>query len=879
MIRILALLIVLLFSSSNTWAQSWIWNSLGRFSIDLPGPRVYRYGYDNLRVSPKPYASIELKVEDFEEYGEDDIATNINAKPSIRTIKLDLKSFRNKVDYTPRIDFGKFEHIEFLYLGITRPLDTATWHSILDMPSLKYLHISQHTIPKEIQPALFDKLEGLRFYADKANIDTLTGNIKELIIERYKHEGQLSLAGLDSLQFLSISGDSLHYDFVRELEQKQGVRGLRIRSKTDLDLRAMNRLESIDISGSNIQIELPKSVRKIDISSIEPGLDLQGFFNKYSWIEELELSYNRPKKNFVVDIAGLDRLKSLRIKGVPEKVKLSGLESLETFDHIFNDSLKTLVGLNAFRALKHVDLTKSALTELPSELYKCTELQELNLSNSEIMELDIPENSWNNLRSLNLRDSKLNRFTVGNNSLKKLEDLNLSNSLLKDLEMDFSKTPEIKKLSLDNTCIRHLDSSFQYLNKLESFSYTKIQRSSLFKEEVGPLCMEFLDSFPVSFATFRKLRKVDLQGHVGIGVQALQVLSESLSDSISLNISSTGLNEFPEVDWSQCSFIDLDLSRNTLGEIPKELLECPLMKINLNRTQLGIMDRRATSKNQVALLKYHAGIISKDSLMTIPNIAQDLIKVSSGYYSKPEENPILEYYPMALELDSVYTVNKISKDNFAEALFKAKRYKEALPYYNEVIEEKLSSNIRFSNDIASNINDRSEIHLFLGDTLSAIKDLKLIDEEFSFDMKSDIYTLLLETGQFDEANELAPDLVKYYQEIIDSRKNNIAGLQLSILEIYAISEAEDAYQSYRDSLDTASWDSNDLFILDYLDIVSKHNQATFLTASTEFVNRVRLSDFANESWNCGLVANWSKQLTARKKKMISLLNEAICPTP
>ncbi|TXG74503.1 hypothetical protein ES288_1Z039200v1 [Gossypium darwinii] len=282
----------------------------------------------------------------------------------------------------------------------------------------------------------------------------------------------------------------------------------------------MERLYELDLSGTALK-QLPSSIGNL--------------------IGLRDLKMNNCE-NLVCLLDSFYKLKSL------ERFYLKGCSRLEIFPEI----------METMKRLYRLDLSGTALNELPSSIGNLIGLKELNMNNCKNF-VCLPD-SFCKLKSLKrfyLKGcSRLEIFPEIMETMKRLYQLDLSGTALNELPSSIGNLIGLKELNMNNcknfVC---LPDSFCKLKSLKRFYLKGCSRLEIFSE-----IME----------TMKRLYELDLCG------TALKELPSSIANLIGLkylkmNNCESLIGDFPEIMDTMERLYELDLSGTALKELPSSI--------------------------------------------------------------------------------------------------------------------------------------------------------------------------------------------------------------------------------------------------------------------------------------------------------------------
>ncbi|TYG47455.1 hypothetical protein ES288_D11G339700v1 [Gossypium darwinii] len=320
-------------------------------------------------------------------------------------------------------------------------------------------------------------------------------------------------------------------------------------------METMKRLYRLDLSGTALN-ELPSSIGNL--------------------IGLKELNMNNCK-NFVCLPDSFCKLKSLK------RFYLKGCSRLEIFSEI----------MDTMERLYELDLSGTALKELPSSIGNLIGLKDLKMNNCENL-VCLPD-SFYKLKSLErfyLRGcSRLEIFPEIMETMKRLYQLDLSGTALNELPSSIGNLIGLKELNMNNcknfVC---LPDSFCKLKSLKRFYLKGCSRLEIFSEIMETmkrlyeldLCGTALKELPSSIANLIGLKYLKMNN-----CESLVCLPDSFYKLKSLQRfylkGCSRLEIFPEIMETMKRLYQLDLSGTALNELPSSIGNLiGLKELNMN---------------------------------------------------------------------------------------------------------------------------------------------------------------------------------------------------------------------------------------------------------------------------------------------------------
>ncbi|CAJ1956920.1 unnamed protein product [Sphenostylis stenocarpa] len=293
----------------------------------------------------------------------------------------------------------------------------------------------------------------------------------------------------------------------------------------------------LDCSNNRLT-ELPSSLgRCLEL------LDLKGSNNLFTSLPE--------------DLANCCKLSKLDMEGnkltvISENLISSWnmLTELNASKNLLNSIPASIGGLSR---LIRLDLHQNRILAIPSSISGCHSLTELYLGNNNISTVPMEIGALSRLGTLDLHSNQLKDYPVEACKLSLLV-LDLSNNSLSGLPPELGKMTTLRKLLLSGNPLRTLRSS---LVSGPTAALLKFLRSRLSVDE---------DSEAV---TTKKEEVIAMATRLSITTKELSM--EGL-----------GLTTVPSEVWESGEVIKLDLSRNSIQELPGELSSCVLLQIPLD---------------------------------------------------------------------------------------------------------------------------------------------------------------------------------------------------------------------------------------------------------------------------------------------------------
>ncbi|XWS11065.1 hypothetical protein CRYUN_Cryun38cG0051600 [Craigia yunnanensis] len=288
------------------------------------------------------------------------------------------------------------------------------------------------------------------------------------------------------------------------------------------------------------------------------------------------------------------------------RVKIGGrLSMLKLLDVSFNSIVAIPEEIGSATSLVKFDCSSNHIKELPSSLGKCSGLSDLKASNNLITSL--PEDLMN-CSKLTKLDVEGNKLTALSENLfaswKMLIELNASKNLLSGMPENIGCLSRLIRLDLHQNRILSIAPSITGCCSLVEF-YMGNNALSMLPEEVGALSRlgtldlhsNQLKEYPVG-ACKLCLSVLDLSNNSLTGLPAeldseaktpakeVVTMAARLSlTSKELSLDGMVLSAVPSEVWESGEIIKVNLSRNSIQELPVELSSCVSLQIPSNGFQ------------------------------------------------------------------------------------------------------------------------------------------------------------------------------------------------------------------------------------------------------------------------------------------------------
>lgn len=194
---------------------------------------------------------------------------------------------------------------------------------------------------------------------------------------------------------------------------------------------SLSNLKKLDLSSNKLSGNIPNlsslnSLVYLNISNNEFTGDIWNSFSSLANLEELYIGNNNGTISSA-DFSGFTNLKHLDIARLNLTEIPSSLGTLNKLSslNLSNNSITNFTNIAPLIQLEEINLSGNALTKVPEEINNFLNLKTLNLSNNKIEQFSTL-NSLHNLEWLSLENNNLNNIPTETTALEKLTYLNLS---------------------------------------------------------------------------------------------------------------------------------------------------------------------------------------------------------------------------------------------------------------------------------------------------------------------------------------------------------------------------------------------------------------------------------------------------------------------
>ena len=834
--------------------------------------------------------TVSVDLKGFSETTADQFIEDMNSNPRITTLRIVT---RNSNNYDPAIikaiPLSKLKHVKHLmfakilynHIGIGEYIN---WDEIVEMPSLEFLYLQPFSgrylssgeeldIPTSVMKKLASKLTGYANYGYGGELDNLNERdlkIQYLSLSVFKSQTNKDLNVLRNCQdvkYLQLDVDTLSNESIHDIFSNQNLESIRIDNpKIDYvsnvvfqnNALKLNSLQSLECKSENIYTfqALAGQLNSLTINRANENVEnIENFLNSCSQLEILEIRSSK------------DTLLPFRLN-----------EDMPLRKFILKGSFVELpIELCSFDKLEEINIRYNKVKVMPSCISELVNLKDVNLSGNQLVE-ELPYWDWPHLKSLNLDNNNISEVSDDWCNNVNLQYLNLGNNPFGGSLESLSCCTKLVELKLSNTCIQSLPENINELQDLERLYVNRYKPLSHKKNEKKN-CIEYLGGLPDKLSELENLNILLLTGQKNLRARDVQIVLESKSDHLEVGLANCRLDSLPPGNWQNLGISQLNLSGNDIDKYPKELFETTIPKLNLRGNELGVLGQNITNKTEKLIWQYSAGMDVSEEILKQEDVLDEVIELGNKFYHKPEDNPILDIIPIIIQLDTLYVLSKLNASNYGEALLNAERYVEAEKYLSMAIKKQKEGCFIYVNGIVELYTNRHKCYLEMKDTLSALNDLDSIQSKYGFFTGFQSFELNLEREDKKELERLKPIVIEKLKEVYDKEDIQFEALtELSILEIYLVTNDYIAFEEYNKSLTSQSFEAQEL-IYTYLHLLYKVATNNLKEDEISLFGLKAIADeFQNTSWSCNYVNHWARQFGQQQQKSIDELNEIICPS-
>ncbi len=857
--------------------------SKGSYNPITPGSR----GYLNL-IEEDRFKVLEVTPQHFS-YLEDS-AFFINRYKNIKILKIEnQRGLFSKKDTTshkvPKLRY--LENIECVYLEeAINWNEDSLWHELLLMPNLKYLGIQRFQSKlkdSEKLTLLLSKMKGIfvstidftfpDFDKHKPILEFINiSNYGKNISEYLKTISQYAL-----IKDMTLRGVVLDSSGILYLSKMKGIQSLR--------------LNSIELSHTSHLIEKIAQLDSIRFLQLSFGQKtvLPDNIHLLKQVEKLHISGNhRIKNNVLTGVFSMVNLKELNISGFSDTLmspKIGQLKNLEYLNWYYEG--KTLPNeIGQLKHLKSLTMRFGKLKTLPKSIGKLSNLQTLDLTWNNIEELPKSIGKLKKLRFLHLDRNNIEILPEVIGNLSDLEQLELSSNFIRYIPSSIRNLTKLTKLRLDQNQIIAIPDEIGKLANLELLwlQNDRYEDDYFKKDGRKPRKNNDILTFPASLKYMTSLKDIRLAKNGNFSSDILSVISFMPQKFENIDLSECNISALPPKGYEKLRFDRLDLSKNKIEFIPEDFYKLDdFNSIDLRDNLNPFLDIYLESGTQLMVKGFEAGIFTLQDLKKRKDIVEALMSLSSRYHYADGKNPILTFYPLALEIDSAKATNLLDLEKYADALFEAGRYKECIRPYKLSIEKDLKFCVVFTNFMIPKLHNMANALLYTGDTLACLNIFGALIKRFDVPLHAEAGLLHKIIGQHEISDSLFIIAEEQMLKTINEENNTLGwwGNELSLLEIYLIADEKVKFTNYLIQLKSkSSPDIKSQMLLQYFilikDAVSGKNISNEIQ---QLENQISSNEISFKNWNCRLVDIWSSNLDNGSQHYIKLLNTLICKEP
>ncbi len=862
-----------------------------------------RYEWDGDKdVCDSMHKTIEVNVGDFFNKNED-VIKRINGCPNFKFLNISENFFsKDTISY----GIGNFHKLNNItYLSIHGGKFVRDYNQFFDeinnMPELKYLLINYLNNKIDLSKNSFfqhilNKLDGLQITGNAVILPTTHNSLSSLYLSQstFIIERNLKNVYNNGLKNIYIYTDSLTAEIIEQIEKFKNLEYIGIQAtyiSPDVSvinsLKKLRNLKALEIGGYKLYLsqhdfeQLPtlKQLKKLYIWNLSPAqaANCNPIFG-IPQLEDLAFALDADIHSLEWTETKSTSLKSLKIYGKLKTISsaLGDLKNLETLTLNYHalESLPPSIG--NLTHLKTINVGNNNLADLPESFNNLSSLQTLNLSGNHLTKL--PElGNFKDLEKLFAEDNDIAFIPASIGNCTKMKEINLQANFIAEMPSEIYNLKNLVTLFLSTNNISRIPDGIE---KLENLQYLYIdnlhENSRKYDKQTNkiPRLSNNITYVPAEIKELKNLKILDFSKNNKLGNNILQLFFESKSKDYNLDLNECGIDKLPENGWAKLSIKSLDLSGNKISKLPDDFFNNRIGYVNLSCNPLGNYAHSVSNRTNLMILAYLEKKISKEELLQQENLLEEIMKVGNVCYLGRNVKPLLELYPIAFEIDSAKTFQKMDHDSYADALFEAERYAACIPYYTYDINKQINSHMIWINSFVPNLLNRSEAYLQIGDTISAMRDLDMVTEH-GYNKDENVAMLYLAMGDKQNYYKRLSSKADYYLKHEDINKPLY---QLSLLEIYTIADDKIKFKEYAQtvSIDKQK-DAMAYFIFEYLKILNNWGNKNIDKEIDNFVKEAQSQKYQNTNWDCHLVEKWAKYKPQEQRKRIERLNSIICP--
>ncbi len=221
---------------------------------------------------------------------------------------------------------------------------------------------------------------------------------------------------------------------------------------------------------------------------------------------------------------------------------------------------------------QEIDLSGQGITEIPAEIFKLTNLNNLNLDDNKITEIPVAIEKLTNLTHLLLSGNKITEIPATIEKLTNLTNLDLSDNQITEIPATIEKLTNLTYLDLNYNQISEIPVIIEKLTKLTYLflSDNQITEIPVAIEKLTNLTYLVLNNnqiteIPVAIEKSTKLIYLDLSNNQIIEIP---VAIEKLTNLTYLNLRCNKITKIPVAIEELTNLTSLDLRYNQITKIP-----------------------------------------------------------------------------------------------------------------------------------------------------------------------------------------------------------------------------------------------------------------------------------------------------------------------
>ncbi len=823
-------------------------------------------------------------------------------------IKTGLSFGRNK-DFKELIipsEIGQLENLKYLQITGSFEIDLQSlFKELKELPGLKFLGLAHVNNELKIPENITDlkNLEGLKLLGYKDIF--FPEGVKEmkklntLFLEPHnikKDIGLLAKSTFPGLKNLKLYYTNFNQENLNAIDK-------------------LDKLESLELVNSDIDkiadlmYVLPPSLKEIKWTSLKTD-SAKISFEKFNNLEVLELkgiiSYEITPFDYE-----LNNLKSLTIHSEKlEGIDLSYAPNLQILDLGYSSLLELPGGLEDLQDLRILKLNENRISEIPEEISKLKNLEELDLAKNRVAKIALGIGKLHKLEKFNLAFNQLDSLPNDFTQLKSLEDLNLNANRLTSIASDFGVLKNLVILNLGDNYLQTLPGSITQLRELKTFdiSYNDIEAlpgnigDMIALEEVilgGNKGQEInyvsitensdfnknrkrefnrIRKIPESFSKLENIKRLHFKDLSTLDSENLfQILLKLPSKKYRTELQGVGVHKLPYEGWENFLGETLELGGSVIDSIPEQILKAPyLEKISFRLSEADRLSYSFNNREDFLVFAEDFGYIEFEDIKRSESMAKAYLDYAYEKKYKSDKKNIIDIFNKAFILDSAYTSANIWPADYARALSENKEYEKAITYYDKAIYQDTIRGPYILNFIIPHFKERAELQLKVGDSLEALEGLEYFSGRFDKSSWASTALLAKKLDKDDLASRYFKNAQEYYRKKIkQSQENDRVNYleQLSLLEVYYISEDFKEASNYLDELMEVEFNANDELVLRrFFKTVDSILQNTvdndYLASFKEYLDTNR-TDL--QTWSFDLFEDWlamTNSISSSKKKMI-----------